>query len=249
MAKRAARGKNKAAAKSNATQSGDEQRKRSVARAKVGFRPELHPRGRDGRFINKPGIDRNGAVRMIGGSEKAADETVALSGMSTVKTGDNASVDRYSSDEGYRAINDGLRGKGKLSAADKSDVAALEAQINKSTLKRDIIVHRGMDNLPTGVRGGKLTAGRTFSDKAFVSTSLSSRTADEFIYRAERGAKFEIAIPAGKKALYLKKSDYADEYEVLLPKETKFKVKSVQERIVTNGPPKRTITHYAVEVV
>lgn len=186
---------------------------------------------------------------MIGGSEKAADETVALSGMSTVKTGDNASVDRYSSDEGYRAINDGLRGKRKLSSADKLDVEALEEKINKSTLKRDIIVHRGMDTIPTGVRGGKLSVGRTFSDKAFVSTSLSSRTADEFIYRAERGAKFEIAIPAGKKALYLKKSDYADEYEVLLPKKTRFKIKSVTVRIVTNGPPKRTITHYFVEVV
>lgn len=106
-------------------------------------------------------------------------------------------------------------------AIGKMDTALVASQIPE-----DITVFRGMpaEALP------KDAVGTEFTDKAYGSTSLDYKTAEKFgRWVREDGlhpAIIEIRVPKGNDGIYMENLWDNGEYEVLLPRGTKYKVVS-----------------------
>ncbi len=132
-------------------------------------------------------------------------------------------------------INATLRGQ------DKSDKGkelvdrfkpALDSALNKHSFDEDVVVYRGVDS-PTMA---KLKRGAIFVDKAFVSTAMHRRVAEGFSGLFEGAVLMEIHVRKGKAAAPVDgSSKYPHEREVLLPRNTRFKItgrKKVEDFIV-----------------
>lgn len=140
---------------------------------------------------------------------------------------DQHSALSYYKDENYFSLNQSLR---KGNTRDKSIIKNIDSSFDKSQLKHDIELKR--------VVGGEvlkffdnLKEGDIYSDKAYVSTTISSDTVKKFssnnsvelIIKAKRGRK---AIPMHNIGDENVKKIYDDEYEFLLPRDSKFKILS-----------------------
>ena len=138
----------------------------------------------------------------------------------------------------YKDINNRLRGKDINGLTDKK-IKELDSAMEKAKLNRNIIVHRGMSIYEPDESAGtqekvqyvQLQAlwnnpqnakGIIISDSAFVSTSLHKPFANSWGSRI----LLNINAPKGTKALYLDAVYQREEYEMLLPRGSKFKIKS-----------------------
>jgi hypothetical protein len=127
--------------------------------------------------------------------------------------------------EGYINMNSWLR-TGTVPGSERKTVRVMDAAIAKGTLAEDTTVFRGIDvladplNRPAydqTVKQG-LPVGSKVSDKAFMSTSLSSAAARGF---AHKGAIVAIHVPAGSHGLVVGNlAESTDEQEVILPRKT-----------------------------
>ena len=96
----------------------------------------------------------------------------------------------------------------------------LDSALAKSVLKKDITVYRGMNISEEQL--GKLQKGTIFTDRAFISTSRSRSTAQQFVHN---GVLTEIKLPAGSRALNVMPfSSFRGEMEVLVPRNAKLKI-------------------------
>jgi SPP1 gp7 family putative phage head morphogenesis protein len=128
---------------------------------------------------------------------------------------------------GYVPINKHLRHGAAASDEDKSTIRELDGLFDLvPALERPIEVHRGFRDADTvfGASGSKV--GETFVDKAFASSTTDRSITVGFTHGPTPGVVTKIHVPAGRKAIRPSVSlDYfAGEHEVLLPRETRFRV-------------------------
>lgn len=147
----------------------------------------------------------------------------------SLSLGDKNGIKTYTS-QAYAAINDLLRtGKGE-NPTTRMWIDQCTSALEKSRIKEDCIVHRGIGNaLPKvlGISPEELASdptaivGKTFTDKGFVSTGVGQ-------YDAWGGVKMHIFVPAGSKGMYVDPvSTYKGEHELLLQRNSSFVVKGV----------------------
>lgn len=127
----------------------------------------------------------------------------------------------YYTDDGYDKINNYMRfGGGKYIAQVHDSIKLIDKAFeNSPPLTQDVVVYRG-------IRSSYQIEGE-FVEKAFTSTSVNLSIALEFNNNS-KCCIFKINVPKGKKVLPLVNcSENASELEVLLPKNSTFKIKTV----------------------
>jgi hypothetical protein len=140
---------------------------------------------------------------------------------------DNLSTD-------YTKMNNHLRGKDKKPSKETRDaIKQVDAAINKGNIPQDTTVFRGFPPSVLGSDPSKLV-GKTITDKAYTSSSLSERVASQF----SKDLIAEIKIPKGSKGAFmdatLNKSDLEQlgrdpEHELLLPRGSKFRISGTKK--------------------
>lgn len=141
------------------------------------------------------------------------------------KTVDCDSLYRYTGGE-YSEINDYLRGA-EQARKDVADIENIVSAIDKSMdeaprIPKDMAVFRNIGGKPAALID--LQPGDEFQDKAFVSTTT---TGSGGLVPESLGLNLTIIVRKGSKALYTPDiSDFPEEKELLLPRNSKFKVLS-----------------------
>lgn len=130
----------------------------------------------------------------------------------------------------YEEINAAARGGKKHGA-----IAKLDTAIAKNSMPTDTTVYRGISSQ----RFAGVKAGAVFTDKGFVATGLGVEVAKKFASQAgyehhDGGALIRIHVPAGHPALAVK-GTMLGESEILLPRNSKFRVTSVTQESAGNS--------------
>lgn len=147
--------------------------------------------------------------------------------------GQRDALSLYHGTAGYTDINKALRQQALTGEAipagephriykttTHEQIAALDDLIAKSSTKRPTTVYRGLGELPHD-----LTPGAVIPEPAFMSAS----TRETIAQHHARKAMLKLDVPAGSPALYVPNvSKSAGEAEVLLPRGTKYRIKSVE---------------------
>ena len=162
------------------------------------------------------------------------------------------SVTRYMDGSGvYSSANTYLR-EGVWSVHDTAEKRELALQVIKDlsavisrapALENDMLAYRGIWGQKQTQFFTSLKPGDTFTDKGFVSTSLNQTVAKDFARyeKANGGVLMEIVNPAGTEGVFPLATrveineTYAhaiSENEWLLPKDTTFRVVSVEDRLI-----------------
>jgi 2'-5' RNA ligase len=129
----------------------------------------------------------------------------------------------------FTQINNHLRGKDKNPSRGTRDaIKRVDSGINKGSVPQDTTVFRGFPSSILGNDPSKLV-GKTITDKAYTSSSMSERIANQF----SKDLIAEIKIPKGSKGAFmdatLTKSDLQQlgrdpEHELVLPRNSKFRI-------------------------
>jgi hypothetical protein len=201
------------------------------------------------RATKKP--DAKPAVKPVAAKKTAAKKNLTKSGPKNVGDLKNAkSISGKEMTDSYREWNDGLSKKefdavAKYQAAGhfemnghlrsgkpnnkkvRSDVANLDAAMSKTSVPRDLVVHRGTDpNVYKNELGPDPSTwvGKTFTDKGFMSTTVDPE-------QAFGGTESEIRVPKGSKGSWLGdlkgREQLNVEQELLLPRNTKLRIVGV----------------------
>lgn len=109
--------------------------------------------------------------------------------------------------------------------ANKDQVEHIDNAISKYTVKEDMTVYRAMVK-----PGHVIEPGQTFTDRGYPSTSVDQGVAMKFYASADNHVLMRVKIPTGKHAAPINGfSDYPTEQEVLLPRNTTFRVTNVSK--------------------
>ena len=132
---------------------------------------------------------------------------------------------------GFIEINSSLR-RGAMPREQAKAVAVLDAHMGRTP--NDVTeVYRGVPKLPC-----EMKPGATFQDKAFVSTSTNVAIAKGFLPISQRtGVLIRITNPRAAKGMDLRKvgdRENRKEKEILLARNTRFRVISVSDKIENN---------------
>lgn len=130
----------------------------------------------------------------------------------------------------YKDINSMLRGETAPSSdydnrlMDRAN--RLESVLDKTETPEDWIVYRGGKIPPDAMQTGTV-----FTDNGFISTSRSEGMAREFLPKSGNAAIFEILVPRGTHAAYIRQySHNPSEYEMIIQRGTSFRVVSSEKR-------------------
>lgn len=160
-------------------------------------------------------------------------------------------IDAYDEyrDMGYQSINGMLRGQRDPNPVLAGDVAAMDAAMDSSPLRSDIVAYRGVMDARSmfGDRLDSDLSGMQWREDAYTSTSVDRSIAERFAADAEdpqRAVVMRMLVPAGTGAVALSgveaHGNYDAESEVLLQR-------GMRMRVVSDRPgPPRTLD---VEVV
>lgn len=114
---------------------------------------------------------------------------------------------------------------GNIPGAERAQMQAIDSAIAKSKLKQPMDVWRG----GTSPRWATYKPGDIIENKAFLSTTLAEDMTD-----FKESAWIRIHLPTGANALYMDKihgnQSFADEVEILLGREGKLRINSVETR-------------------
>lgn len=150
-------------------------------------------------------------------------------------------------------LNEYLRFGTPTSNGRDTDVPFIDSAIDKSPMPENVVTYRGIDilNVPALYMADGTTVGREFTDKGFPSTTLHERSALGWSWNHgdKQGTVMKILMKSGQKALYLDALFDRGEYELLLPRATKFRVivdEMVPERWTRSTSEYRLLT---VEIV
>jgi predicted ABC-type ATPase len=138
---------------------------------------------------------------------------------------DESSAVRYYSGPGYRRINSILRlRKGKvhdIMSSTRKVVSALDTALERAgTLSEPLVVYRG-----TNHDWSDISVGDVVEDHGFMSTSVLRKVGLDFAPHS----LYEITVPKGYNAGFVRAA-IRGEYEVLLPRSTKFRVTSIERQ-------------------
>ncbi len=168
-----------------------------------------------------PHLDKIVALAQVRGYEREEHGRVEQVRPSLRKT-----LDWYASQH-YAGLNDALR-RGAVPAPLQQHVSELDRAFRESEpLKEPLVVYRGVQDLGRDQERMVHPGGRIF-DRAYVSTSATTATPHSI---GDRGTVMKITIPAGHRVL---RPNPAED-EVLLPRSTALRVKSVDPQR-TAGP-------------
>ena len=152
-------------------------------------------------------------------------------------------VEEYQQENLYQPMNDYLR-KGDLGSTEEyvddfvdlgslgldtpedwvnQKVAVLDSALNKNTLESDVIVFRGVSSKTFN----KMEEGQIFLDRGFPSTSLDRGRAEWF--QPDEGGLMRINVKRGSPALYADSVTDLGEKELILPRNSKFKIVAVRD--------------------
>ena len=109
------------------------------------------------------------------------------------------------SDMGYKATNEMMR-NGQLEAGgDDGTIDAIQSAIDKNTIDQEATVFRGITSTAAIGAVKKMDIGSTFTDRAFVSTSLVRSVGQGFATTksGKGGMEIHISVPAGSHAVGL----------------------------------------------
>lgn len=128
------------------------------------------------------------------------------------------------SGRGAYEVNRGLR-QGTLRPSAKPIAAGLDDLMKKSAVHEDVVVMRALDaDAFGGVEGLKKLVGGIFSDKGFLSTSLSDKPLGTL---SAKQVRMSITVPKGTPAIYVgKASQFKAERELLLDRGTRLAIES-----------------------
>lgn len=178
--------------------------------------------------------------------------TVELEAIKEYQLGDiskGAKVGGYDGINGYLRtgeIPDKVKTKFNTTKSEMDNfVKAIDSTFNKSVVKSDFVVYRGMRN---GDRVLNLGVGGVYNDKAYVSTSKNLAAAKKFSDGVGKNSIImKINVGKGNEALTM--NDFSDkvghlkrENEILLPRDQKFKIKSIT-------PIDKFLTEVEVEII
>lgn len=130
----------------------------------------------------------------------------------------------------FRDINTHYRkGKPPLDSDYKKIAAHLDVALKKATVPEDMVAFRGM-----GTRGAELMkagVGAKIKDAAFMSTSLSQKTATEFSWDNKQGERAiaQIKVPKGANGALVNVVQDIGEAELLLPRGSEFVVTGITQ--------------------
>lgn len=159
---------------------------------------------------------------------KSWDQNLSINEKTALKAYSSEPFDKLSTN--YIDMNNHLRGKDKSPSKEtRQAIKQVDTALTKGSLQQDTTVFRGFPPSVLGNDPSKLI-GKTITDKAYTSTSLSERVAGQF-----GNTVAEIRIPKGAKAglmdATLTKADLKQfgrdpEHELLLPRNSKFRILS-----------------------
>lgn len=142
-----------------------------------------------------------------------------------------------------RTISKRLRGATPLSASQQKYADNLDAAFNSvPATEKELTLHRGIDTTKkSGVSQlpKDLKVGDTFGDKGYMSTSLSSKVAEDFA--TKDGDVLHLTLPAGAHPIDVNahiSGAYGAEREVLIPRGAQIKVTSIKDRVTNVQGPK-----------
>jgi hypothetical protein len=174
----------------------------------------------------QPGVDDDGYMdyaSMDDSASTAKAKKLSNAHTKALSNEQKTSVTTYTGSD-YSKINRGLRSDNP-SPEYEAVTAHMDNAINQSELPENTVLYRGMyvdDKLAKKIKPGK-----TITDKAYWSTSLSHPVADGFTNEAN-GAVMRIKAPKGQRGLAVESiSNFPQEKEILLPRNTKYKITSV----------------------
>lgn len=148
---------------------------------------------------------------------------------------ESKSVNNYR-DWGYKSINDKLRNVGSEFDGEEIDaIDTLTKLINKSELKNDLILYRGINGKTTTLFINFLKSrkvGDIYEEKAFSSTSLIKGQAIKFkdLFASNNNLILKIYASKGQRALSMhnigneSEKQMYNEFEFLLPQNSKFQI-------------------------
>lgn len=145
---------------------------------------------------------------------------------------EKTSIGVYSGN-GYSAINGYLRGTNPASALTKQNIGNIDAVLARSRMPEDTVVYRGIKP-PFSKEILAAKVGSTISDPGYVSTSLKGDTSKAFA--TPEGVVLKMLLPKGNSAYVMNgrgASHYPKEHEVLLPRGSRFRVKSLVGNVMT----------------
>lgn len=159
---------------------------------------------------------------------------------------ENESIAAYR-DFGYASINKKLRDNKSLDKKEEKQLKDIDSAIDKSELQHDIVLHRGING--NGKEAmlfaqylGSLQPGDIYEEQSFSSSSLIQGQAHKFkdLYSSIDNKTIKIYASKGQKALCMQnlggedeKKIYNDEYEFLLPRNSKFQVFDNKDGIIS----------------
>ena len=135
----------------------------------------------------------------------------------------------YSTTEGYEGVNEALRKGTDPSESAKNTIKQMDSAFSRASTKKDMTVFRT-------IRSGfadKLKVGDVFSDKAYSSTStdekasISAALATGITSFGTRGGDLvlmKVSVPKGSKAISINNISDQEEGEIVLDRNSKFKV-------------------------
>jgi len=160
---------------------------------------------------------------------------------------------RYYQERGYNAVNGHLRGYDTaMTDAERGQierhVANIDAAMENARLPCNMTAYRATDLTKTP------EVGATFHDNGYTSTTVSSTIGNAIATSANQDYLLRIHIPAGHRAAYIDAFHSKEEYELLLPRRTHYRITGRETRRVRatqrgEGAVERDLTIITIEAI
>jgi hypothetical protein len=153
--------------------------------------------------------------------------------------GERSALSDYTGED-YITINRSLLEERSPGPKTDAKIKNIDSALARSSTPEDMVVTRDLttervgghgSSLVDGLRNGTIEPGAVISYKGYSSTTASKS------FRAEKEVlRIQILVPKGSKALPLQAlSESPNEREILLPRNSKFKIQRFEERPIKNG--------------
>jgi len=142
---------------------------------------------------------------------------------------ERAALVRYQ-EVSFGDINMSLRGQASSAGNYQSDIAQLDSAMGKAQIPHNAIVYRGLKGTPN------MQVGDSIMDSGFVSTTCSRNAAENYLHQRAGDTLFEVKVKRGQTGLYMDAVSSKEEYELLLPRGSQFRIIGQRTDTVRGNP-------------